>query len=181
MKPLWLLALLAPLLVSHSLFAQTYAYAPDGWSAILGFSENKTTGALTSIAGSPFPFGSANSGPLLVALTPNGKFAYIGVLKESINCTGGISAYSINAGTGALTLVPGSASPTLAVSSIVVHPSGHFLYSISFNCSSPSAIISAFSINGATGALSLLATYGPFATSGDLWRSILWVSFCTSR
>ena len=60
-------------------------------------------GQLTPVAGSPF---AAGTDPVSVAVSPNGAFAY--VANQNSN---NVSAYTINAVTGALTPVAGSPFP----------------------------------------------------------------------
>lgn len=57
-----------------------------------------TPGTLTAIAGSPFP---AGGGPASVTVDHTGQFAYVVNANDS-----NVSAYTINAATGALTLIP---------------------------------------------------------------------------
>ncbi len=59
-----------------------------------------TTGALTPVAGSPFP---AGINPLAVTVDPRGQFAYVANLSSY-----DVSAYTIDGTTGALTPVAGS-------------------------------------------------------------------------
>jgi 6-phosphogluconolactonase (cycloisomerase 2 family)/uncharacterized protein YjdB len=81
-----------------------FAYVAGG-GGVAGYSINQTTGALTPVAGSPF---SAGSNPLWVTVNPNGRFVYVanhGVVGVT---PGGVSAYTIDLATGALTPVTGS-------------------------------------------------------------------------
>src|SRR5437867_2477793 len=78
-------------------------------SDVSGYTINPTTGALTATPGSPFPSGGVQ--PTSVAVDPTGKFAYVpnhGFLSSS---PAGISGYTIDATTGALTPIPGSPFP----------------------------------------------------------------------
>ena len=86
------------------------------------FSLDSGTGALTAVAGSPFPSGS---GPAPVAIDPSGKFVFVGN-------TGGnnLSVYSVDSA-GGLTPVPGSPialGSNAQPSSISVDPTGKFVY-----------------------------------------------------
>jgi 6-phosphogluconolactonase len=86
--------------LTNPLLAQ-FAYVANATSNnVSGYTINATTGALTAIAGSPFPAGSF---PFSVAVDPTGKFAY--VANSSSN---NVSGYTINATTGALTAIAGS-------------------------------------------------------------------------
>jgi 6-phosphogluconolactonase (cycloisomerase 2 family) len=110
------------------------------------------SGDLTLVAGSPF---AAGSEPILAAVAPSGGFAYV-VNGKSNN----VSAYKIDARTGALTQVRGSPfsfdySP-YGPTQIVIDPHGSHAYVVS------DAGVSGFSIDAATGALKRIAG-SPFA------------------
>ena len=112
-------------------------------------------GALTAVAGSPFP---ADFNALGIAITPNGAFAYV-----TNNGALSVSGYAINAVTGALTAVPGS---PFALGNgpvgVAVSPNGLFVYVSNSNGS-----ISVFAVNSGTGALSAVAG-SPFAAVNSL-------------
>jgi len=102
---------------------------------------------------------ASSQGSLLEAEDPSGRFAYaLG--------SGGISAYTINASTGTLTLVPGSPYATGPNPiSITVDPSGKFVYAVNFNFGNGAGSVSAYGIDGGTGALTPVSGQ-PFA-AGD--------------
>jgi len=129
--------------------------APPG--NVLAFTIS-STGALTAVAGSPFPTIPGYVGttrPGQVVTDPTGSFVYTGLLT-----TGQVAAFSINATTGALTLVPGSPFPTgnnpLSLATV-----NNFLYVSNFT----DGTISGYSIDPTTGALTALAG-SPFAIHG---------------
>lgn len=132
--------------------AQPFAYVANSQSDnISGYTIDSVTGALTEVAGSPFP---AGSNPQFVVATPSGKFVYA-ANSDSDN----ISAYSLNGTSGALTPIAGSPFPAGQLPfGLAISPSGKFLYAGNAN----SANISGFSINGTTGALTPLSG-SPFA------------------
>jgi len=77
-----------------------FLYIPNFNDAtISAFTVNQTTGALTSIAGSPFAAGDI--GPSVVVVSPNGKFLF--VANASSGGAGSNSVFNINSTTGALT------------------------------------------------------------------------------
>jgi 6-phosphogluconolactonase (cycloisomerase 2 family) len=135
------------------LWAQTagFAYVATNSSAtgignVSAYTINATTGALTPVPGSPFAAGSVSSS---VAVSPNGQFAYV-VNSFSAGGIGNVSAYTINATTGALTPVPGS--PFAAGSgpfSVAVSANGQFAYVANVFSND----VSAYTINATTGAL----------------------------
>jgi len=129
-------------------------------SSVTAYGIDPSTGALTSIAGSPFASGT---GALSVALDPAGKFLYVGNYYD-----GTISAYTINSSTGALTGVAGSPFDTGAgvgaksTYSVKVDPSGAFLYATN----GVQGNVSAFSINSVSGALVPVGG-GPFPAGSE--------------
>jgi 6-phosphogluconolactonase len=129
-------------------FAYIASSKYDRSGYVSAFTINASTGALTPVAGSPF---AAGIGAISIVVDPSGKFAY--VANDFTNdewMADYVSAFIINASTGALTPVPGSPFATeLGSHSVVVDPSGKFAYVANMN----SGNISAFTINASTGAL----------------------------
>ncbi|MFY9739674.1 MAG: beta-propeller fold lactonase family protein [Candidatus Cybelea sp.] len=94
-----------------------YVYVTDDTSAsVSAFAINASTGTLTQVKGSPF---AAGPDPWGVAVDPTGKFAYVTNVTDarkfaqatnvtSPSSSGSVSAYVINARSGALTQVKGS-------------------------------------------------------------------------
>ena len=104
-------------------FVYVAAFSYPGFSGnISGYTINPSTGALTSIAGSPFAAGGEPRG---VAVDPSGKFVYV-----ANSDSGNVSGYTINLPTGALTPIAGSPFPAggKAPNSVAVDPSGRFAY-----------------------------------------------------
>lgn len=133
---------------------------------VSAFTVNPATGALSSVAGSPFSDGSVLRES---AIEPSGKFLY--AINNTTSNT--ISVFSIDSSSGALTPIAGSpfqmAINGLAYS-VVVHPSGNFLY-VSFPQSEQ---IAAWSINTSTGAITIVPG-SPFPSgviSGDAPNSL---------
>src|SRR5262249_34504560 len=120
-----------------------------------------TTGALTPVPNSPFSTGPAGAHPFGIAVHPSGKFLYV-----TNNGSGNVSAYTIDATTGALTAI--DANPgTVAIDnfpagtgpqSVTIDPSGKFAY-VANNASNN---ISAYTIDPSSGALTALPS-SPFA------------------
>ncbi|SCC93575.1 exported hypothetical protein [Thiomonas sp. X19] len=101
--------------------AGTFAYVANvDDSTISVYRIHATTGALTPVLGSPFVAGRY---PQSVAVNPAGTFAYVANFGDGPS-KGTISAYQINAATGALTPVQGSpfATGNALVSVTVVQP-----------------------------------------------------------
>lgn len=134
--------------------------------AIWGFTIDSATGALTQIAGSPFLgagncFNNFNTNSIQLQVDPLGRFLYGLSVSNQI-----ISAYAINAATGALTPVPGSPFTTMGTSAIGIteEPSGKFIY-VSAISSGGNGIVDEFSIDQTSGALVRLAG-APFPLPG---------------
>jgi 6-phosphogluconolactonase (cycloisomerase 2 family) len=115
---------------------------------------NATTGILTPIGKIPVE-GRASS----VTVHPSGKFAYVGEGYTLPNRTPDrVSMYTINASTGALTLVgtiaTGSPATSLAVK-IAIDPSEKFAYVAGDGCALDTypGYVSVYTINSTTGAL----------------------------
>jgi 6-phosphogluconolactonase (cycloisomerase 2 family) len=128
-----------------------FAYvANDGDDTISAYAINAVSGALTPVAGSPFPSKRAEG----LAVDPGGQFLYTANFDST-----GVSAYTIDKTTGALTEVTGSPfAAGVAPLSVTVDPSGRFVYVANAN----SYDVSAFTINSSTGALTAIPG-SPFA------------------
>ncbi|MHB8921509.1 MAG: lactonase family protein, partial [Halothiobacillus sp.] len=137
----------------------TFAYVTNnGSSNVSAYRINTVTGALTPIVGSPFATGE-NPGAMTV--NPAGTLAYV-VSEGPYLSIGTVSAYRINASTGALTLVAGS--PVTAgrgPKAITINSAGPFAYV----ANSLDGTISAYHVNATTGALAPVAG-SPFAAGG---------------
>jgi 6-phosphogluconolactonase len=114
-------------------------------------------GTLTRVAGSPF-FVVGGSSPGFLLLHLSGNFLYVSNLNSP---TGAISAFSINATTGALTQISGSPFPTAGSSpgpSIMASdPAGKFLYVSLGGTANANNQVAAFTVNSSTGALTSIA------------------------
>jgi DNA-binding beta-propeller fold protein YncE len=127
-----------------------FVYVPNSESnSVSAYTINATSGALTPVAGSPFRTGTTPQGVLNVAFDPAGKFAY--VTNENAMT---VSAYTINATSGALTPVAGSPFGTgNHPSAVAVDPTGKFAYVTN----SSDGTVSAYTINATSGALTPVA------------------------
>lgn len=138
-----------------------FAYATNLRSNnVSAYSVDPATGALSEMMGSPF---SAGLDPVVVAVDPTGQFAYVSNCgNESLGCLasspGNVSAYTIDATTGALSPVNGSpfAAGTTSVF-VTVAPTGQFVYVANRDTND----VSAFVIDAMTGALTPV-TSSPF-------------------
>jgi 6-phosphogluconolactonase len=143
-------ALCAALAIAVSLFASPlraqFAYVANfNSNNVSGYTIDPSTGALSSIAGSPF---AAGSFPRWVAVDPGGKFVYV-VNEGDKN----VSGYTIGPSTGALTAIAGSPFTTGGdPRSMAVDPSGKFAYVADFTGN-----VLGYTINPSTGALTAIA------------------------
>jgi 6-phosphogluconolactonase (cycloisomerase 2 family) len=121
------------------------------------FSIDATSGALTSVPGSPF---ASPGGSTIVH--PSSHYVYVGGLN--------LAGYSIDSVTGALTQLPGSpyTSPA-SINSFTLDPTGAFLYASlsAAGTSSTGAVgIATYSINPSTGSLT------PVSFDGSLGEEV---------
>ncbi len=146
-----------------------FIYIPEDQALIAAYTVDMSSGALTPVAGSPFSVPGAIGWftPTMVAVDPYGKFAYTGSVE-------GVFAYTINAASGALTLVSGSPFPAPGgAEGVVVDPTGKFVYAGADGGSG----VSAYTINATSGALTPVPG-SPFA--GDPGSSF-WAMAATSK
>ncbi len=129
-----------------------FAYVVTGGAGIpfslAIYTIDTTTGALTSI-GTIAAGGVPNS----VAVDPAGKFVYMAAANATPGLAGSVSAYAINATTGALTSVGTIAAGTYPVF-VAVDPFGNFAYVTN----SGSNDIFMYTIDATTGALTSIGT-----------------------
>jgi uncharacterized protein (TIGR03437 family) len=124
----------------------TSSFGQSPPNAISAFTISPGSGALTVVQGSPFPTADL---PEAMAVDPTGKFLYV-ASDGNTGAYGDISAYTINAATGALTAIQGSPFRTgLYPEGIAVDPTGKFLYVTSLIANT----VSVYAINGGGEAL----------------------------
>jgi 6-phosphogluconolactonase len=148
-----------------------FAYVLNGTASISAFSVSASSGALTAVAGSPFPVpsvGGVGSNPLLsMIFNPNGKSLYI--KNDGGTGTGSLAAFSIDSATGAL--APLSGSPfTLGISATGLaglDPAGRYLYVANQGaCTVANGCITSFTSTGSISAFSLDVAGVPTALAG---------------
>jgi 6-phosphogluconolactonase (cycloisomerase 2 family) len=135
---------------------------PDAFAGSVSmYTINPSSGLLTSV-GQPVTTG--DFGADSVAVDPSGKFVYVANWGEG-DTAGSVSMYTINPGSGALTLTgtmvapcaplpsPGSCAPW----SLALHPSGKFAYVANEGGFNPTSV-SMYAINTTTGVLTLTGT-----------------------
>jgi 6-phosphogluconolactonase (cycloisomerase 2 family) len=148
-----------------------FAYATNGAASISAFSVNSSSGALTPVAGSPFPVptvGAVAGNPILTMIfNPNGKSLYI--KNDGGTGTGSLAAFSIDPATGALAPLGGSPF-TLGISATGLaglDPAGRFLYVANQGiCTALNGCIPSISSSGSISAFSLDAVGVPTALPG---------------
>ena len=147
---------------------------------VAGFSINATTGALTAIPGSPFPAGNT---PVQAIVDSTGKFLYVSNLNDS---QGTISGYTIDPASGVLAPVAGSPFPTQGnfpgPAGLAMGGAGKFLYVGMSGTVNANNVISGFSIDPGTGALTQLpgspfpAGLGPLGIASDSTGAFLFAA-----
>jgi 6-phosphogluconolactonase (cycloisomerase 2 family) len=119
--------------------------ANDGSDDISAFAIDDLTGRLTLVPGSPFAPPSRDMYfPEAIAIAPSGGFLYV------VCGTGFIPRFSIDDGTGALTISGYSAAAGTSPLAIAFEPQGHFAYIVCFD---PSGSITSYSVDPDTGGL----------------------------
>jgi 6-phosphogluconolactonase (cycloisomerase 2 family) len=137
-----------------------FAYVTcDTASSVLAYSVNTTTGALTAVAGSPYVVGGGNIRGL--AITPDDKYLYVGNRDATPTA---ITGYTITAPTGALTKMANQFSGDF-IGTLVVDKLGKFLYA----GSPDDTVVSLYSINAATGALTFVKDTESGTSSVSVW------------
>jgi 6-phosphogluconolactonase len=127
--------------------------ANSGSNNVSAYSINTSTGTLSEISGSPF---AAGVGPTSMAVDPSGKFAYV-ANGGSANFTDTVSAYVINATSGALTSAGTFSTQRLSPRSIAVDASGRFVYTANGGSRTAGFGVLAYAINTGSGGLSPVA------------------------
>ena len=133
--------------------------SPEGYVSMYTIDPN--TGALESVGP---PVASHDEGAHSVAVDPSGKFAYV-ANSGGGDTAGSVSAYTINATTGALTSTATIMAPCEALPSpgscsswsVVVDPSGKFVYVANEGGFAPTSV-SLYAISATTGALTSIET-----------------------
>ncbi len=133
-----------------------YLYLATG-SGIFAYSINASTGALTTVSGSPF---GASAGAGLALVAPSSGFLYETI--GGVSTPPGIYGYSIDSSTGALTPISGSPFGGSCSAANPTSPAnGKFLFGVGCGM---------YQINASTGALTFLAT-DPEAANNDSWAA----------
>ncbi len=138
-----------------------YVYVANDASAnVSAFAINARTGALKQVKGSPF---TAGPEPWGIAVDPTGKFAYVTNVTDhtSASAPGSVSAYAIDARSGALTPVKGSpfGSGGIEPWEMTIGPFGRLAYVTNFYSDN----VSVYYINASSGALTQVQD-SPFGT-----------------
>jgi YVTN family beta-propeller protein len=128
----------------------------DTAGSVSAYTINTTTGALTS-AGMINGVCPGLCAPWSVVVDPSGKFAY--VANEGGFAPTGVSMFTINATTGALTSI-GTIAAAGRANSVAVHPSGKFAYATDGSNGFPGETdnVSMYTINATTGILTSIGT-----------------------
>ena len=142
-----------------------YAY---GGGQVFAYTIQSGTGQLSPVAGSPF--GAAASGQQFaiasdrIAVSQNDKFLYVAT-------SNGIMGYTIDATSGALSMIAGSPFASNVPASTVVAPASGFLYETAQSSSGPTTSgIYGYSIDANTGVLTAISgsPFGPACGADNL-------------
>jgi len=132
---------------------KNFLYIPMGNTTIQAFRIDRSTGALSTIAGSPYIVPTTSGKATSAVADPQGHFLFVG----SDN-TGEVWGYELDSESGVLTLIAGSPFSVQftfsRASSLTVDASGRFLY---VGQGDPSLGVMAFSIDQVNGVLGQLA------------------------
>ena len=144
-----------------------YAYVANGAGGdVTGFSIDPTTGALTVLAGSPFPTGAVST-PLCVVVDPTGKYAY--AASGAYGAPGYISTYTVDKASGRLTGIAGSPLRLdNGLGGIAINSTGRFAYIAEW----PSQV-RGYDINIGQGALTAEIQGSPYGFGGDPWNRFI--------
>ena len=146
----------ATVTVTVKTFTGKFVYVANSGGGISGFSLNDANGVLSELTNSPF---DPTVNALHVSSDPQGKFLFV-VNGDGVVNVNTLTVYAINQATGDLTgaiAYPTGTDPWTAA----VDPSGQFVY---VRCDGS---ISAFSLNGSTGALTPLAVPSVTTSGGS--------------
>jgi 6-phosphogluconolactonase (cycloisomerase 2 family) len=100
------------------------------------------SGALTPVAGSPFPVQAKS--PFNITFHPSGRFVYMGARFS------GVAAMAFDSDTGSVKPVPGTPFPAQRrTRAVAMHPSGRYLYAVNAYSNS----VSAYRVDQETGVL----------------------------
>jgi 6-phosphogluconolactonase len=163
------LAFIAPPVASNDEGGRSVSVDPSGkFAYVANWGEGDTPGSLSAYTLNPttgaLTFTEMISGgcpglcaPWSVAVDPSGKFAY--VANEGGFAPTGVSMFTINATTGALTST-GTVTAVGRAFSVAVDPTGKFAYVTNSSNSSPgeSNSVSMYTMNATTGALTSIGT-----------------------
>ena len=140
--------------------ARKLSFDPDGRFAFVPNSGSVSVYRLDPATGDPIspPASVAQQFLQDIAIDPTGRFAYVDSSGPTSSAPGTLSAYAIDASTGALTLI-GSVPTGNSPFGLAVDPTGRFVYVANRNVNQ----VSAYAIDPRTGALAPVPGQ-PFAT-----------------
>lgn len=128
-----------------------------GSDSVTAYKINTKNGKLARVKGSPF---AAGTSPIALAVDPSANYVYVGNDGSGSCTSGNISAYSINARTGALAQLSGSPYSGMPCPiTMTITPNGAYLYGTNI---AHYDSVSAYSIAG-NGALTAISG-SPFST-----------------
>ena len=142
--------------VSLTLWGYFAFVVDNGSNGVSAYSVDSTTGALTPVAGSPFTTGASPVNLTVFETTAPPTFVYV-----ANSASGDVSAYSLDASSGALTAVAGSPFPA-GNKPAAVTVAGGFAYVLNQGSNN----ICGYAIDTSTGSLTAMAG-SPFAVGAN--------------
>ena len=120
-----------------------FVYVASGNGTLAAFTVDSFVGTLTPVSGSPYYTAQASvvSAGTILAIDPAGKFLYLAGSNS-------LYAFTIDASSGALSVVLGSPFSSSGASAVAIDPSGKYLIALS-----GSGTLASYAIDGGTGAL----------------------------
>ena len=165
--------------------AGKFAYVANSGGGVSAYTINADNGALTQIDAMPGLVGiqnyPADNNPIAVSVDPSGKFVYVANFGSN-----SVSAYTINAATGAITALidvdagtPGNQSSIATGANpqyITIDPFGKFVYVANYTSNN----VSAYRISAVSGALTSVGTVtvgnNPYAVTVDPFGKFAYVA-----
>jgi 6-phosphogluconolactonase (cycloisomerase 2 family) len=146
-----------------------FLYAGSNLGYIEAYRLDQTSGGLSQVNGSPFV---DNPHPSSAVVDPTSRFLYVSNTYGGATSQGSVSAYTIDAQSGALAEIPGSPyTVNYNPKAIAIDPTGHIVYVPTANALGQISV-TAFAINQQTGALSQISG-SPFSTMNGLPTAIV--------
>ena len=154
-----------------------FAFVAGGFATanVSAYAIDRTTGALTAVAGSPFAAPMQAGSSRAIAVDPSGNFLYSAGLGSNgpSNLTATVSVFMIDSTTGALSALAGgvNANGYEGADTMTLDPSGKFVY-VGYSTVKADFYTAAFTRDATTGALTAVPG-SPFLTDNANVNTVL--------